>query len=118
MAAAAYAALPATFRTHAGNLVIRVADFPPDDVLAEMGAEDPYQLTGLYDGVALTQQSVLDAPSLPPAVWLFRRPILDEWAERGDVALDRLVAHVLVHEVAHHYGFSDEDIAAIDAWWL
>ena len=79
--------------------------------------EDPFELTGLYDGVALTARGVDDLPGPPDTVWLFRRPILDEWIDRGDVALEALVAHVLVHELAHHFGWSDEDIATIDRWW-
>ena len=66
---------------------------------------------------ALTEKSVSDQPAQPDAIWLFRRAILDEWAARGDVALDVLVAHVMVHELAHHFGWSDADIATIDAWW-
>lgn len=118
LARAAWEAVPEIFRRHAGDLLIRVADFAPDDVLAELGIEDPFELTGLYEGVALTEKSVMDTPQGPDTVWLFRRPILEEWIERGDVPLGRLVAHVLVHEVAHHFGLSDEDIAAIDRWWL
>ena len=83
-----------------------------------MGIEDPFELTGLYDGVALTERSVMDQPQRPDAVWLYRRPILEEWIDRGDVALDRLVSHVLVHEIAHHLGWSDDDIRAIDDWTL
>jgi predicted Zn-dependent protease with MMP-like domain len=87
-------------------------------VLAEMGLEDPYELTGLYDGVALTERSVMDQPLRPDAVWLYRRPILEEWIDRGDVGLDKLVSHVLVHEIAHHLGWSDEDIRSVDDWTL
>jgi predicted Zn-dependent protease with MMP-like domain len=83
-----------------------------------MGIADPFELTGLYEGVALTERSVMDQPTSPDAVWLFRRPILEEWIERGDVTLDQLVLHVLVHEIAHHLGWSDEDIQAVDDWTL
>ena len=117
MADAALAALPETFAARLGRLVVRVADFPPDALLAEMGIRDPYELTGLYDGIALTEQSSMDLPGPPPVVWLYRRPILDEWADRSGVELGRLVTHVLVHEIAHHFGFTDDDIAAIDEWW-
>ena len=116
IAARAYAELPELFRRNLHNLTIRVEDFPSDAVLREMGTTDPFQITGLYDGVALTEQSIDAPPVLPACVWLYRRPILDEWAARGDVALDRLIAHVLVHEIAHHLGYSDADIAAIDDW--
>ena len=78
---------------------------------------EPFELTGLYDGTPLTQKSSFDQPEGPDTVWLFRRPILDEWAERGNVTLTELVAHVTIHEFAHHFGWSDADIARIDAWW-
>lgn len=118
MADAAWAALPALFRDRVGRLVIRVADFAPSEILDEFGIENPFELTGLYEGIALTEQSHEDAPALPPTVWLYRRAILDEWADRGEVALGHLIKHVLVHEIAHHFGFSDDDIAAIDDWRL
>jgi predicted Zn-dependent protease with MMP-like domain len=116
LARGAFAALPAEVRRACDDLLIRVADFADDEVLDEMGIEDPYELTGLYDGAALTDRSVLDQPAGPDAVWLYRRPILDEWIDRGDVALDALVRHVLVHEIAHHLGWSDDDIRRIDDW--
>ena len=113
MAEAAFAALPETFRSRCEGLLIRVADFAEDDVLEEMGIEDAFELTGLYSGVDLTQKSVADSGGLPDEVWLYRRPILDEWAERGDTGLYELVSHVLVHEIGHHFGLSDEEIDAI-----
>ena len=113
----AIARLPAAFRLAAGQIVLRVEDFVSDENLEEMGLEDPYELTGLYQGIPLTEKSVSDQPTSPDLIWLFRRPILDEWAERGDICLADLVAHVLVHELAHHFGWSDADIAAIDPWW-
>ena len=116
MAEAARAALPEAFRAPAAEVVLRVEDFAPDAVLDEMEIDDPFELTGLYEGVPLTQKSVFD-PSGPDVIWLFRRAILDEWVGRGDVALDALVAHVFVHELAHHFGWSDDDIASIDRWW-
>lgn len=116
LAEAARAALPPAFAPGAAGVVLRVEDFAPDALLDAMGIDDPFGLTGLYDGVPLTEKSVMD-PGGPDVIWLFRRPILDEWAERGDVALDALVAHVFVHELAHHFGWSDADIAAIDRWW-
>lgn len=118
MARAAWEELPEAFRRPCEGLAIRVADFADEATLAEMGIEDPFELTGLYQGVALTEKSVMDVAAEPDAVWLYRRPILEEWIERGDVPLARLVAHVLVHEIAHHFGFSDDDIAAIDDWRL
>lgn len=117
MAEAARLALPQAFASAAAQVVLRVEDFAPDAILAEMGIDDPFDLTGLYDGIPLTQKSVMDQQAGPDVIWLFRRPILDEWAGRGDVALDALVAHVYVHELAHHFGWSDDNIAAIDRWW-
>ncbi len=117
LAHAALAALPAPFARAVNGVAIRVEDFAPDDLLEDLGIEDPFALTGLYDGIPLTEKSSFDQPLQPDTVWLFRRPILDEWIDRGDVALGALVTHVLVHEIAHHLGWSDDDIAAIDRWW-
>lgn len=114
---AAINALPEQFRGAARAVAIFVEDFAPEVMLADMEIEDPYSLTGLYDGVPMTEKSVMDQPTQPDAIWLFRRPILDEWIERGDVTLSRLVTHIYVHELAHHFGWSDADIAAIDEWW-
>ncbi len=114
----ARAALPQAFRQLTGDLLVRVDDFADDETLDDLGIEDPFELTGLYQGVALTEKSVLDVPTEPDVVWLYRRPILEEWIERGDVPLDRLVTHVLVHEIAHHFGWSDERIAEVDDWRL
>ena len=117
LAEAARAALPAGFAGAAAQVAIRVEDFADAAMLGDVGLEDAFDLTGLYDGIPLTERSVMDQPDRPDTIWLFRRPILDEWAERGDVPLGRLVAHVYVHELAHHFGWSDDDIAAIDRWW-
>ena len=117
LALAARDALPDAFRTPARAVAIRVVDFASDDMLDGLGIEDAFQLTGLYDGIPLTEKSTADQPQLPDAIWLFRRAILDEWVARGDVALDALVGHVLVHELAHHFGWSDDDIATVDEWW-
>jgi predicted Zn-dependent protease with MMP-like domain len=116
MAEATRADLPPAFRAPAAAVVLRVEDFAADAVLDAMRIEDPFELTGLYEGVPLTEKSVFE-PSGPDVIWLFRRAILDEWVGRGDVALDALVAHVFVHELAHHFGWSDDDIASIDRWW-
>ena len=115
LAEAAFAALPEDFRRMAGDVVFRVDDFPPDDVLDELGIEDPFGLTGLYQGVDLARRSVLGPSPATSMIFLYRRPILDEWAERGDVTLRELVAHVLVHEIGHHFGLSDDDIDRIES---
>jgi predicted Zn-dependent protease with MMP-like domain len=117
LARAAIAALPEVYREAAALVQLRIADFAPEDMLHALDLHDPFELTGLYDGIPLTEKSVMDQPDGPDAIWLFRRPILDEWADRGDIGLGDLVAHVLVHELAHHFGWSDDDIAAIDRWW-
>lgn len=110
-------ALPEPHRALALQVALRVEDFAPDEMLDAMGIDSPYDLTGLYEGIPLTEKSVSDQPLHPDTVWLFRRPILEEWVERGDIGLADLVSHVTVHEFAHHFGWSDGDIAAIDPWW-
>jgi len=117
MAAQALAAIPEPFRSAAGAVALRVEDFAPDHILKDMDM-DPFQLTGLYNGIPLTEKSTAHQDLQPDTIWLFRRPILDEWAERGNQPLGALLAHVLVHELAHHFGWSDGDIASIDQWWL
>ena len=97
----------------AGDILIRIEDFADEAVLSEMEIEDPFELTGLYHGVDLTQQSIMDPAPGQPMVFLYRRAILDEWIERGDVTLAELVSHVLVHEIGHHFGLSDEAMDAI-----
>jgi predicted Zn-dependent protease with MMP-like domain len=111
----AFAALPEGFRRMAGEVIFRVDDFAEDRVLDELGIEDPFGLTGLYSGVSLAERSVFAAAPEPSRVFLYRRPILDEWAENGEVTLEELVTHVLVHEIGHHFGLSDPDIEAIEA---
>lgn len=114
LAEGAFAALPEAFRKLAGEVLFRVEDFASDEVLDELGLEDPFELTGLYQGVDIARRSVFDPAPQPSMVFLYRRPILDEWAERGDLDLEELVAHVLVHEIGHHFGLSDAQIAAIE----
>lgn len=110
-------AMPEPFATYARAVVIRVEDFADEDVLIEMACESPLELTGLYQGIPLTEKSLSDQPMEPDMIWLFRRAILEEWIERGNVTLRQLVGHVMVHELAHHFGWSDDEIAAIDPWW-
>jgi predicted Zn-dependent protease with MMP-like domain len=115
LARAAFADLPQAIRAAAGEVVFRIDDFAADDVLADLGIEDAFELSGLYHGVDRIHRSVLDPVPEVSRVFLYRRPILDEWAELGDVALGELVTHVLIHEIGHHMGLSDADIDAIEA---
>jgi len=114
LAQAAWEAIPARFRAMAGQVLFRIEDFADDAVLDDLGIEDPFALTGLYQGVDLTRASISDPAPTTPMVFLYRRAILDEWADRGDVSLFDLIAHVVVHEIAHHFGLSDEDIERIE----
>ncbi|MGY6531573.1 metallopeptidase family protein [Glycocaulis sp.] len=114
LAEAAFAALPEGFRAMCGNVVIQIADFADEETLQALELENPYELTGLYHGVDLTEKSLMDAGAMPDHVFLYRLPILLEWCERGDVTLDELIAHVLVHEIGHHFGLSDDDMHAIE----
>jgi predicted Zn-dependent protease with MMP-like domain len=109
----AWASLPSAFRVLAGDVVFRIEDFADDETLEQLGIEDPFELTGLYSGVDLTRQSILDPTAAIPMVFLYRRPILDEWIDRGDVELGDLILHVLVHEIGHHFGLSDDSMHAI-----
>lgn len=117
LARAAVESLPEPWREPALAVALRVEDFPSDEILDSLDLEDPFDLTGLYDGTPLTEKSVGDQALQPDVIWLFRRPILDEWVERGDVTIGELVTHVMIHELAHHFGWSDDDIARIDRWW-
>jgi predicted Zn-dependent protease with MMP-like domain len=114
LAQAAWNKLPAEFRSLAGDVVIRIEDFATDDILDELDIEDPFELTGLYQGVSLDRESVADVTREPEMVFLYRRAILDEWAS-GDEELGHLIAHVLVHEIGHHFGFSDDDMEAVES---
>jgi len=113
LAERAFQRLPQKFRALCEGLVIRVEDFPTDEVLDELGAETEFDLLGLFQGVGLPFQSESAPTHMPNMVWLYRRPILDYWAEH-DETLGALVTHVLVHEIGHHFGLSDDDIAAIE----
>ena len=117
LALSAIDALPQEFRHHARAVQLRVAELAPDDMLSDLRIKDPFELTGLYDGIPLTEKSLGDIADRPDTIWLFRRAILDEWVARGNVDLRDLVSHVLVHELAHHFGWTDDDIARIDRWW-
>jgi predicted Zn-dependent protease with MMP-like domain len=114
LARAAFADLPEAFLRLCGDVVIHVADFAEDEILNDLGIDDPFDLTGLYEGVDLTRQSIDDIARAPNHVHLYRQPILAEWIDRGDIALDDLVRHVLAHEIGHHFGLSDDDIERIE----
>ena len=113
IAQTAYGQLPARFRKLTGEILIRVEDFPTDDVLDSLGIESPFDLLGLYSGVDLARKSVTDVSALPDMVFLYRRPILDYWAEHEET-LGAIVTHVLVHEIGHHFGLSDADMERIE----
>jgi predicted Zn-dependent protease with MMP-like domain len=113
MARSAWDEMPVAFRVLAGEVIFRIEDFADEGVLNEMGIEDPFELSGLYQGVDLTQASIMDPTPAQPMVFLYRRAILDEWIERSDVSLSDLVAHILIHEIGHHFGLSDEAMDTI-----
>ena len=115
LAAEAFRRLPARFRHLCEGVVVRVEDFPDDETLREMGYDSPFDLLGLFRGVGLAQGGAsLGTGQFPNMVWLYRRPILDYWAEHEET-LGSLVTHVLVHEIGHHFGLSDPDMEAIEA---
>jgi len=110
----ALASLPEPFLKHLKNVAIRVEEFADEETLREMGIDNPFDLTGLYHGVPLIHQSVSDVRAMPDMIYLYRQPILAEWCESGE-ELTRLVRHVLIHEIGHHCGYSDEELEAIEA---
>lgn len=114
IAEAAIAGLPETFRRHLDNVVLRIDDFADDEVLESLGIEDPFEISGLYSGRSMREETSWTSGELPPMIHLYRRPLLDEWAETG-VSLEELITHVIVHEVGHHFGYSDADMHAIEA---
>lgn len=106
--------LPKKFRERCGDIVFRVEDFPDDDVVEEMELETQYDILGLFQGVGITEQQESDPPREPNIVFLYRRPILDEWSD-SEITLGDIVTHVLIHEIGHHFGFSDADMERIEA---
>jgi len=106
--------IPAALKRHLGVIVIRVEEFPDSETEQEMELDSPFDILGLYRGVALPRKSVMDARAEPDVIFLYRRPILDYWCETGE-DLYHLVRHVLIHEIGHHFGFSDDDMERIEA---
>ncbi|WP_374525255.1 metallopeptidase family protein [Sphingopyxis sp.] len=113
MAETALETLPAVFRPHIEGVVIGIEEFADDETLASLDIEHPYDLTGLYEGRPLTERSIDQSGGMPDRVTLYRIPILVEWIEGGE-RLDWLVRHVLIHEIGHHFGFSDDDMHALE----
>ena len=109
----AFESIPAGLRAHVKDVVIRIEDFPDEETEREMGLESPFDLLGLYRGVSLDRKSVAATPEDVDMIFLYRRPILDYWCETGE-DLELLVRHVLIHEIGHHFGFSDEDMETIE----
>jgi predicted Zn-dependent protease with MMP-like domain len=114
LAAVAWQRLPREFRDMCGDVLIRIEDFPTDEVVEAMKLESPFDLLGLFHGVSLNNKSVMDPVGMPNMVFLYRRPMLDYWAEHHET-LGALVTHVLVHEIGHHFGLSDADMTRIEA---
>jgi predicted Zn-dependent protease with MMP-like domain len=113
LAERALASVPAVLKRHLGRVVIRVEDFPDEETEVEMELDSPFEILGLYRGVALPRQSIMDPRAEPEMIFLYRRPILDYWCETGE-DLYSVVRHVLIHEIGHHFGFSDEDMERIE----
>jgi predicted Zn-dependent protease with MMP-like domain len=114
LADAAYARLPARFRRLCDGVVVRVEDFPTDDVIVEMNLEGPFDILGLFTGIGLPQDgAVAETGRLPNMIYLYRRPILDYWAEHEET-MGAIITHVLVHEIGHHFGLSDDDMQRIE----
>ena len=114
LARAALDRLPEPFAATAREVLLQVDEFATEEVLTEMGIEDPYELTGLYVGRPLTERSIDESGRFPDQVFLYRAPILLEWTESEEESLEHLVAHVLIHEIGHHFGLSDEDMHALE----
>lgn len=115
LAKSAYADLPDGFRELTQGVVIRIADFPDEDALEELGLENEFDLLGLFQGIGLAQDHAIpQTGQMPNMIFLYRRPILDYWAEHEET-LGEIISHVLIHEIGHHFGLSDDDMEAIEA---
>ena len=105
--------LPEPFAESLRDVVLLIEDFADDETLSAMDIEDPFDLTGIYEGIPVTERSVEHSGTMPDRIRLFRRPILDEWSGGPDT-LEKLIAHVVIHEVGHHFGLSDDDMHALE----
>ncbi len=114
LAAEAFLTIPAPLRRHVANIVFCVEEFPDEEVEREMGLESPFDLLGLYRGIAMPRRGANMTRRANDMIFLYRRPLLDYWCETGEPLFD-IVRHVLVHEIGHHFGFSDEDMERIEA---
>ena len=114
IAKAAYAGMPRALTKHVDDVVIRVVDYPDEETMDEMGCETEFDLLGLYRGVNLSRKSVSSVVPHVDMIFLYRRPLLDYWCETGE-DLTNLVRHVLIHEIGHHFGLSDDDMHRIEA---
>ena len=110
----AYRSIPEVLRARVDQVVIRVEEFPDDDTLEELGLETPYDLLGLYQGVSLERKTGWDVPHNVDMIFLYRRPILNYWCDSGD-DLGSVIRHVLIHEIGHHFGYSDDDMEALES---
>ncbi len=114
IAAEAFATIPHALAQHVADVAIHVVDFPDDETMEVLELESPFDLLGLYQGISLDRKSVADTMSDIDRIYLYRRPLLDYWCESGE-DLYHVVRHVLIHEIGHHFGFSDDDMEAIEA---
>lgn len=114
LARAALERLPVQFRVYLRDVLLRIEDFADHETLAALGIENPYELTGIYEGLPVGDKSIGHSGAMPDRIRLFRLPILDEWIARGNETLEHLVAHVLIHEIGHHFGLSDDDMHALE----
>jgi predicted Zn-dependent protease with MMP-like domain len=113
IARATIAKLPAEFADHLGNVVLHIEEFADEATLDEMEIENPFDLTGLYRGLPLGEKSVAHSGTMPDMIHLYRQAILAEWCETG-VSIEALVAHVVIHEIGHHFGLSDDDMHRLE----
>jgi predicted Zn-dependent protease with MMP-like domain len=113
IAAVEFERIPDELRQHLGAILFRIEEFPDEETEVELGLESPFDLLGLYRGIAMPRQSVFDVRTGPDLIFLYRRPILDYWCVTGQ-DLGAVIRHVLIHEIGHHFGFSDEDMERIE----